>query len=77
MGNGSQYMSNSDIDRALDALTAIPPDLDRDDWLRVGMAAQAAGIKFEEFDDWSRPANNYLISNELQPTHTMCPSTPT
>ena len=31
-----------DIDRARDALQAIPPDLPRDEWVRAGMAAQAA-----------------------------------
>ena len=32
-----------DTERARDALHAIPPDLARDDWVKAGMAAQAAG----------------------------------
>ena len=49
----------NDIDRALDALRAIPPDLERDSWVRAGMAAQAAGLDFDTFNDWSAGAGNY------------------
>ena len=49
----------ADIDRARDALHAIPPDLPRDEWVRVGMAAQAAGLDFDDFNDWSAQAGNY------------------
>ncbi|MCB2019151.1 MAG: AAA family ATPase, partial [Hydrogenophaga sp.] len=38
---------------------AIPPDLPRDEWVRVGMAAQAAGLTFDEFDAWSAGADSY------------------
>ena len=40
----------ADLDRARDALHAIPPDLPRDEWVRAGMAAHAAGLPFDEFD---------------------------
>lgn len=46
-------------DRAREALHAIPPDLPRDEWVRVGMGAQAAGLDFEAFNAWSSPAANY------------------
>ena len=49
----------SDTARASDALYAIPPDLPRDEWVRVGMAAQSAGIGFDTFNDWSAQAVNY------------------
>lgn len=49
----------ADIDRARDALHAIPPDLPRDEWVKVGMAAQAAGLGFDDFNDWSAGAGNY------------------
>ena len=49
----------ADTDRARDALHAIPPDLPRDEWVRVGMAAQAAGVGFDAFDAWSAQAGNY------------------
>lgn len=48
-----------DFDRARDALHAIPPDLPRDEWVRAGMAAHAAGLPFDEFDAWSAGASNY------------------
>jgi putative DNA primase/helicase len=47
------------LDRALDALYSIPPDLPRPDWVLVGMAAHAAGIGFATFNDWSAAAANY------------------
>ena len=48
-----------DIAKAIDALHAIPPDLPRDEWVRAGMAAQAAGLDFDAFNDWSAQAGNY------------------
>ena len=50
---------NADTDRARDALRAIPPDCDRETWLKVGMSAQAAGVDFDTFDTWSAGAENY------------------
>ena len=49
----------ADLDRARDALHAIPPDLPREEWVRAGMAAQAAGLDFDAFNDWSAQAGNY------------------
>jgi RecA-family ATPase len=46
-------------DRARDALHAIPPDLPRDQWVKVGMAFHAAGGGSEDFDQWSAQADNY------------------
>ena len=48
-----------DLDRARDALQFIPPDLPRDEWVTVGMAAQAAGLQFDDFNAWSAAAGNY------------------
>jgi len=48
-----------DIDRARDALHAIPPDLPRPEWVRAGMGAHAAGLSFDDFDQWSAGAGNY------------------
>lgn len=50
---------DADIDRARDALQAIPPDCDRETWVKVGMSAQAAGVDFDTFDTWSAGAGNY------------------
>jgi hypothetical protein len=49
----------ADLDRAREALQAIPPDLPHDDWVRAGMAAQAAGLGFDDFNEWSAGAGNY------------------
>ena len=49
----------NDLDRAHDALYSIPADLPRDDWVKAGMAAHAAGIDFDAFDAWSAGAGNY------------------
>lgn len=51
--------TTNDIGRARDALHFIPSDLPREEWARVGMAAQAAGLDFEDFNDWSAGAGNY------------------
>lgn len=48
-----------DTERARDALLSIPPDLPRDEWVKAGMAAQAAGLDFDAFNDWSAGAGNY------------------
>lgn len=48
-----------DTAKAIDALHSIPPGLPHDDWVRVGMAAQAAGLDFDTFNDWSAGAGNY------------------
>lgn len=48
-----------DAAKAIGALHSIPPSLSRDEWVRVGMAAQAAGLSFDTFNDWSAGADNY------------------
>ena len=49
----------TDATKAIDALRSIPPDLPRDDWVRAGMAAHAAGLDFDSFDQWSAGADTY------------------
>ena len=53
----------AELDRARDALYSIPPDSDRDSWVRAGMAAQAAGLDFETFNVWSAQAANYQAND--------------
>ena len=36
--------------RAMDALSYIPADLPREDWVKAAMAAKAAGVSFDDFD---------------------------
>ena len=50
---------NSEIERAREALFAIPADCDRGTWLKVGMAFNEAGGSFEDFHDWSQHGSNY------------------
>ena len=52
-------MIRYELDQALEALNSISPDLSREDWIRVGMAAQAAGLSFEDFDNWSAQGRTY------------------
>jgi len=52
-------MLMNDTERARAALQSIPPDCDRDTWVRAGMAAHAAGLDFDTFNDWSAQAGNY------------------
>ena len=51
--------SAKDIGRAIDALYAIPPDIDRETWFRIGCAFQANGGDEDTFDNWSSKAGNY------------------
>lgn len=53
----------NDTQRAIDALQHIPADLGREDWVRVGMAAKAAGLDFEAFDAWSQQGSSYKASD--------------
>ena len=48
-----------DMERATRALEAIPPDLPREDWVRIGMAAKAAGLPVETWTDWSSNGSNF------------------
>ncbi|MBY4594143.1 AAA family ATPase [Ottowia caeni] len=49
----------TDTTKAIDALRSIPPDIDRDSWVKVAMGAHAAGVDFDTFDAWSQSAGNY------------------
>ena len=49
----------NEIERAHSALWSIPADLSRDLWVRVGMAAQATGLSFDEWDLWSQQGPTY------------------
>ena len=49
----------SDFERAASALHYIDPGCPREDWIRAGMAAQSAGLGFDEFHAWSVNGDNY------------------
>jgi hypothetical protein len=55
-----QAMTNdNETERTSSALFTISPDLPHDQWVRVGMAAHAGGLSFDEWDGWSRQGSNY------------------
>lgn len=47
------------VERARDALYAIPADMPRDEWVKAGMAAHAAGLDFDDFREWSAQADSF------------------
>ena len=49
----------NETERARSALQSISPDLPHDQWVRVGMAAHAGGLSFDEWDGWSQQGSNY------------------
>lgn len=49
----------NDTDRARSALHALDSGCQRTEWLRIAIAAKAAGLSFEDFHSWSEPAHNY------------------
>lgn len=55
-----------EIDRALDALHFIDAGCSRDDWVKIGMAAKAAGLSFEDFNNWSSSGGNYGSEQECR-----------
>lgn len=60
--------SRPDPDRARAALWAIPADLPREDWVRIGMAAQASGLSQEDFDAWSATAPDHYDPRAVRDT---------
>jgi len=53
-------MSLNDLQHKMsEALSAISPDLSRDDWVRVGMSLHAAEFEFEVFRQWSSGGKSY------------------
>ena len=49
----------TEIARARSALHSLDPGCDRETWVRVGMAAKAAGLDLEDFTTWSSQAANF------------------
>ena len=49
----------ADRGRAVGALETLDPDMDRSEWVRVGMAFQAAGGEWVDWDAWSGRGDKY------------------
>jgi len=52
-------LTTTDTERARAALQSIPPDLPRDEWVRVLMAGQSAGLDGDELRAWSEQGESY------------------
>lgn len=50
--------------RALSALQTLDPGCAREQWVRIGMAAKAAGLTLEDFTHWSSAAHNYASERD-------------
>ena len=57
-----------DPERARRALASIDPGCPRPEWVRLGMAARAAGLAFEDWHAWSETAGNYRNEADCRAT---------
>ncbi|ALX13204.1 DNA primase [Burkholderia cepacia JBK9] len=53
-------------ERAWSALRSLDPGVGRDKWIRIAMAARAAGLDEEDFRAWSASGANYGGANECR-----------
>ncbi|HUX64787.1 AAA family ATPase [Sulfuricella sp.] len=56
----------NEIDRARAALRHLDAGCPREDWVKAGMGAKAAGLGFDDFHHWSASAGNYASENECR-----------
>ena len=49
----------AELERARSALRSLDAGADRETWVKIGMAAKAAGLAFEDFLAWSETADNF------------------
>lgn len=54
--------------RARSALRSLDAGCPRPEWVRLGMAAKAAGLTFEDWHDWSATAGNYRDEADCRST---------
>ena len=59
-------VDNIDPRHARDALFAIDPGCNRDDWHEIGRAAIASGLTIDDIDEWSRSAPNYSGERDVR-----------
>lgn len=55
-------------ERARAALWSLDPGCPRPDWVRLGMAAKAAGLHFDDWHAWSATAGNYRNEQDCRST---------
>lgn len=56
----------TELERARSALWSIDPGCTREEWVRIGMGAKAAGLNFDDFHNWSSEAGNYRNEAECR-----------
>ena len=57
-----------ETERARSALWHLDAGCPRPEWVRLGMAARAAGLTFEDWHDWSATAGNYRNEADCRST---------
>lgn len=62
----SPRSQSDEVDRGRSALFSLDPGCSRDGWLRILMAAKAAGIPFDEVHEWSQRGANYLSERDCR-----------
>lgn len=60
----SIYDTTNTPEQAREALSFIPVYEDYQTWINIGMACHAAGLDFEDWDNWSQGGKNYTNSND-------------
>ena len=55
-----------DVSRVRSALKSLDPGANRETWVRIGMAAKAAGLPLEDFIGWSSQAVNFVSEKDCQ-----------
>lgn len=58
-GRREEVRMVNEPERAAAALFHLDPGGPREEWVRAGMAAKAAGVSFDESHSWSASAGNY------------------
>ena len=62
-----RYSNAADeLERARSALNALDPSCDHSTWVRIGMAARAAGLDFDDFNRWSSDGSNYAGEHDTR-----------
>lgn len=56
----------TELERARSALWSLDPGCAREEWVKAGMGAKAAGLDFDDFHHWSAGAGNYKDEAECR-----------
>lgn len=62
--NSNSYESSEEAREALSYIPVTNFDDDYQGWINVGMACHAAGLNFEDWDNWSRGSKKYSTSKQ-------------